>query len=251
MSKRFTDTDKWRKVWFRSLTPLEKCFWLYICDTCDHAGIWEVDFSLAEIFIGEPLNISEIEEKFRKQYEKLQGGKKWFIPSFVDFQYITLSETNRMHLSVINTLKKEGAFKPLISPLEGAQVKEQEQYKDKDKDKDKKERIVKENQKFVLPDWIDATAWNGFLEMRKKHRYPLTEHALNLAVTELEKLKEQGEDPSAVLNQSTLRGYRGLFTARNVDHPQRKPERFNGKLPTFNNLNTKDYSEGVNEDGSF
>ena len=48
MAKRFTDTDKWKKKWFRELKPISKCFWSYLLDNCNHAGIWEVDISLAE-----------------------------------------------------------------------------------------------------------------------------------------------------------------------------------------------------------
>lgn len=64
---------------------------------------------------------------------------------------------------------------------------------------------------FALPAWIDTHAWNGYEEMRKKERHPLTDRARSLAISELEKLKASGSDPTAVLNQSTLKGWRGLF----------------------------------------
>jgi hypothetical protein len=64
---------------------------------------------------------------------------------------------------------------------------------------------------FVLPDWVDSEAWQGFEEMRRKERHPLTDRARKLAVKELESLRLQGNDPGQVLNQSTLKGWRGLF----------------------------------------
>jgi uncharacterized protein YdaU (DUF1376 family) len=64
---------------------------------------------------------------------------------------------------------------------------------------------------FVLPDWVDSEAWQGFEEMRKKERHPLTDRARKLAIADLEKLVASGNDPVDVLNQSTLRGWRGLF----------------------------------------
>ena len=43
MAKRFTDTDIWKKKWFRKL-PLEiKLLWCYLKDSCDHAGVIEFD----------------------------------------------------------------------------------------------------------------------------------------------------------------------------------------------------------------
>ena len=55
MAKRFTDTEKWKKPFIRGLEGAYKLLWLYICDDCDHAGIWQVDLEVASIRIGEPL----------------------------------------------------------------------------------------------------------------------------------------------------------------------------------------------------
>lgn len=107
MAKRFTDTEKWNKVWFKRLTPTLKSFWTYICDRCNHAGIWEVDFETAEFYIGEKLNPKLIQETFKKQFIELADGKRWFIEDFIEFQYGQLNRENRVHLSVIDKLKKE------------------------------------------------------------------------------------------------------------------------------------------------
>ena len=67
---------------------------------------------------------------------------------------------------------------------------------------------------FEVPSWVPVETWNGFVEMRRKIRAPLTEHAKELAVKKLEKLKGEGHEPGAVLDQSTLAGWRGLFPIR-------------------------------------
>jgi uncharacterized protein YdaU (DUF1376 family) len=64
---------------------------------------------------------------------------------------------------------------------------------------------------FVLPDWIDREAWEGYEEMRKKNRKPLTGRAKGLAVKKLESLRTAGSKPMEVLNQSTMNGWIGLF----------------------------------------
>ena len=52
MAKRFTDTIKWKKRFFRELSNEYKLLWLYLVDDCDHAGIWEVDFDAVELKTG-------------------------------------------------------------------------------------------------------------------------------------------------------------------------------------------------------
>jgi hypothetical protein len=70
---------------------------------------------------------------------------------------------------------------------------------------------------FVLPDWIPAEAWEGFVDgRRRKHGAP-TVYGSNLLVKKLEKLKDQGHDPVEVLNQSTVCGYAGVFPIRPVE----------------------------------
>ena len=133
MSKRFTATDKWDDPWFYGLSDKEKLFWLFILDKCDHAGIYRPNMPLLRAYIPgfEPdSHLKAFEGRIQKK-----SPEKWFIPKFIEFQYGTLNPDNRAHLSVINALKKEGLYKPLISSLQGA--------KDKDKDKDKDSSLGK------------------------------------------------------------------------------------------------------------
>lgn len=142
MAKRFTDTEKWKKVWYRKLKPEYKCFWEYIRDNCNNAGIWEVDFELASFQIGTKLNQTEIEKVFKKQFVKINGSK-WFLVDFIEWQYNCsvegLNPANNAHLSVIRILKKFD-IKPLIKGLERAQSAPMYMDKDKDKVKNKEKK---------------------------------------------------------------------------------------------------------------
>lgn len=69
---------------------------------------------------------------------------------------------------------------------------------------------------FILPDWIPADAWAGWLEARKKMKVPATQRAMELALADLEKLRAAGNDPRAVLDQAAMRGYRGLFEVKEI-----------------------------------
>lgn len=73
---------------------------------------------------------------------------------------------------------------------------------------------------IALPDWMPLEAWEGFVEMRTKIKKPLkTDRAVKLAIGTLEKLRAEGQDVAAVLDQSTMNSWLGLFpiTERRAD----------------------------------
>jgi len=128
MANRYTDTDKWTKnVWFRKLPPQAKLFWLYLCDNCNHAGIWDVDFDFATTLIGTKIDEVEVLNLFGDRIVRVDDGAKWFLPAFVLYQYRGgLDAKNRAHNSVIKILTKEGVSKGLIRALEGGRDRERE-----------------------------------------------------------------------------------------------------------------------------
>ena len=153
MAKRFTDTEKWKKPFIRGLQGAYKLLWLYICDDCDHAGIWQVDIEVAAIRIGEKIDSKEAIKSFDEKIIIFDKGNKWFIPSFLEFQYPSgLNPDNRAHNSVIILLEKYNLRisnnKPLISPSEGSM--DMDMVKDMDKDMVKAEKKVKFKENILL-----------------------------------------------------------------------------------------------------
>jgi hypothetical protein len=173
MSKRFTDSAKWGDPWFSDLPPLEKLFWMYLLDNCDHAGIWKVHMKLAEFHLGCNPSL----EPFKGRYLQL-SEEKIFIPGFIEFQYGTLNESNRVHKSVIDRLKKEGAYKALNSPLQRAKEKDKEkakaQYKEKAKEKEQEKETSlslctvdsakPKKRKGKYPPGYGSAVWNSYSE---------------------------------------------------------------------------------------
>jgi hypothetical protein len=102
--KRFTGTEKWNKVWFQDLTPRLKCFWVFLCENADCAGVWEPNFRQASLQIGEAVAESDV-EAFSGRVEKLPSGKFW-IRDFLDFQYGALSANCPAHKPIFRTLAK-------------------------------------------------------------------------------------------------------------------------------------------------
>jgi hypothetical protein len=76
------------------------------------------------------------------------------------------------------------------------------------------EHPEREQSEPVLADWIPTDVWEAYLEMRRRIRKPMTGYAMKLAVKRLEKLKAAGEEARAVLEQSIMNSWQGLFPVK-------------------------------------
>jgi phage replication O-like protein O len=78
-----------------------------------------------------------------------------------------------------------------------------------------KSNIQKQGEIFELPVWVKKETWENFLEMRKSIKKPATPSAKILLIGKLKNLKSQGFDPNAVLEQSIMNSWQGLFEIKN------------------------------------
>ena len=158
MAKRFTDTGKWDKGFFSNLTPEMKLAWLYLCDKCNHAGIWDINIKLLNFQTGLEIDVVNLQNAFG---DKIFVKKnKMVILGFIPFQYGVLRETNIAHKSVISLIKNEklesrllgATLAPTLAPTLGDSIAPKDKDKDKDKDKemDKDKEIKKNRQKNFL-----------------------------------------------------------------------------------------------------
>lgn len=67
------------------------------------------------------------------------------------------------------------------------------------------------NSKFSLPDWVDPDDWNGFEELRRIKKKPLTDRARLIHIKTLQELKAQGYDPAAIIQQSIMKGWGSFY----------------------------------------
>ena len=84
---RYTFKEKWDLVWYRKLTPIQKCFYDYINTRCKHSGIWDVDFETASHYIGADLNESELKKIFAGKFIELNAGERWLILDYIAIQH--------------------------------------------------------------------------------------------------------------------------------------------------------------------
>lgn len=249
MPKRFTDTEKWKKPFIRNLSAPYKLLWLYICDDCDHSGIWQVDIDVAKIRIGEDINEQDAIKFFDDKIIKIDNGNKWFIPSFIDFQYPSgLNPDNKAHGGIIKMLIKynliDDQLKPLSSPLQG----DKDMVKDKVMDKDKvKEEI---ELPFFSNEFIEIwEAWKDYKKKEFKFTYKTSQSEL-AALNGLVTLSNGNEDIAIkIINQSLANGWKGLFNLKedakrtsNNTRKLTKGEQFN--LDAHNRIYSTSYGAG-------
>lgn len=123
MAKRYTDSNKWNKSFFQSLTPKMKLAWLYLCDACNHGGVWDVNLSLMSFQVGENISMKELLNTFKDKVHLM--GDKLFIPSFIEFQYGNLNPKNKVHKSIIDQaerLKFDITSSPLLAPTKPLEI---------------------------------------------------------------------------------------------------------------------------------
>lgn len=172
MSKRFTDTELWKKVWFMDLLPEEKLAWFYLKDHCDNVGVWDPNYRLAEFVIGQQINWEDFRGKCNGNIEVLENGK-WFLTDFVSFQYGELSDTCKPHQAYLKLLRKhgiEGYPKGIHTLKEKEKEKEKEEEEEEERTRHWKtgkpvnstryERMCDEYGTTVVDDYIErAAAW--------------------------------------------------------------------------------------------
>lgn len=136
MAKRLTDTRKWQKPFFDNLSTTMKLAWIYLCDNCDHAGVWDVNLRQMNFELREAFGLDDLRDAFGDKLVWISGDKI-FIPSFVEFQYGELNPQNRAHNSVIVRLTKLNLYavgKGLISLIMEAKDTSKDTIKDKRKE---------------------------------------------------------------------------------------------------------------------
>ena len=186
MAKRFTDTTKWNDDWFFNLNNEEKLAWIYILDSCDHAGIWKKNLKLLNFQLGSTFVEGDLKKVFSGKFIEIKD--KWFIPNFIKFQYgKTFLTSNTPAVKSARELLVDVGFiqqddkgsltiiKELANPyitLTQELDKGYDTLKDKDKDKDMVIDInkVEEQEYNILKDKIKEQGWNS-LSVKESARF--------------------------------------------------------------------------------
>lgn len=104
--KRFTDTLKYQKPWFRKLSAEARALFDYLICMSDAAGVSDIDYELASIDTRlkiTPAHMAELGE-----HVKAFNGSKILVTRFISFQYGKLSRLCPPHKAVFEAIKKHG-----------------------------------------------------------------------------------------------------------------------------------------------
>ena len=80
---------------------------------------------------------------------------------------------------------------------------------------------------IALPAFIDRESWEGFVEMRRLIKKPLTPRGEKLILRDLWNLKTQGHDPNECLDRSAINNWLGVWAPKAEKSgwlPEYKPE---------------------------
>jgi hypothetical protein len=137
--KRFTDAEKWRDPWFRDLPEAGKIAWLYLCDSCDAAGVWLVDHAGYHFETGLEQGLHEVFQMLDGRV-RVMDADHWHIIKFVEFQYPNgLNPKSDAQKRVIALLNKHGLPLPGTShptPTKLGRTSQQEAEEEADSDKE-------------------------------------------------------------------------------------------------------------------
>ena len=67
---------------------------------------------------------------------------------------------------------------------------------------------------IALPGYVDKEAWDGFEDMRRTIKKPLTVRAAKLILYELQRIKDAGHCPNAALDQSTNHCWADVYPSK-------------------------------------
>lgn len=178
MSKRFSETDKWKDEWFSQLLPLEKLIYLFILDNCDNAGFFSINQRINSFLLGITENeyLGAIKGLNRVLIESKDGSKYWVKKFLFHQKNLPLNHENNSHKQIISLINSNcenfnydftylGANEGLISPIGIGN--------DKGNGKGKSSSYAK-NKVFIPPTELEVIAYffeNGYSDYSAKKAF--------------------------------------------------------------------------------
>lgn len=104
------------------------------------------------------------------------------------------------------------------------------------------------DQESGLPEWLPAEQWADFVEHRKSKKSKLSDLATKKLISKLDKLRKEGNDIAAVLDQSVANDWTGVFpvkTGSNVHAFPGKPRPVHSGLGNANADGLRQRADGA------
>lgn len=131
---------------------------------------------------------------------------------FIDFKQGKKGQPTLYRLN--DMCEEKGALNALNTAPQTAHIYRQETMTKTKKEKCKKEKAPS----FSFSEYTENAelieALEGFVEMRKKVKAPLTEHALSLLLKKLDGLGHSDAEKVEIVNQSVMNNWKGFFALK-------------------------------------
>jgi hypothetical protein len=203
--------------------PMQRRLMMLFCLRCS-----DVTVTLSDEELAFQLRISDEELAATKALFLRKGfiDESWEITNWDKRQFSSDSSAERTR--AYRARKKEQQNNAETSQLRHSDGLDTDSNTDTDTEK-KKAKKSPAQPAVVLPDWIPADAWAGYIEMRKKKRKEPTARAIALLIADLERFRADGYDLAAVLDKSTVNGWTDIYVPKVDPQPRgspAKPEKF-------------------------
>ncbi len=211
--------------------------WAMLPTACDREGrfAWRPRTLKADILPHDLIEFSRVLDAWltRGYILKYRVGKDWFgwVPTFRKHQVVNARESASSLPSIdqadevvdYRNQQDANASATGVARVNDASATGEVHARGERKGKEGKGKEEKKEQpqaafaQFERPNWIGSDAWDGYAEMRKRKRAPLTPRACTMVVKELSRLRALGQDPDAVLDQSTRNSWTDVYALKNPD----------------------------------
>lgn len=124
----------------------------------------------------------------------------------VEKQRSTGAKTGSQRTKEYRERKKAAAS--VTSDVTVTSQRDHREEKRREEEKKEKKRVT---QSVTLPAFVPADAWDGFVEMRKKIKKPMTDRAVQLMFAKLGRFADAGHDIRDCLERSTLNNWQDVF----------------------------------------
>lgn len=221
-------TSFWSSATTRAMTEDARTLALYLI-TSPHSTIAGV-FRLPDGYVCEDLqwDSERVEKGFAellsKGFANRCGTTKWvWVCKHLEWNPPENPNQRKSASKIAMSIPEECSWKPAfmrvsghllgiecaVSPNPSVTVAEPFLNQEQEQEQEQKKPA---SPRFVLPDWIPAEAWAGYVEMRsKKKNGAMTARARELKVAELLKFKDAGHDIGAILDKSTANGWTDVY----------------------------------------
>lgn len=252
--KRVVDTDFWTDEKVETFTPEEKYFWIYLLTNpyTKQLGIYHITKKQMSFQLGYDIEtVNKLLDRFENDYGMIRYiDSEIAILNFLKYSIIKGGKPvedclnadikNVKHKSLISWVFKGIENDDVSTTVNRIIVSWKESNKernDNDNDNDN-DSIVDVSSTYRGKDDFEI-AFKDFEEMRKRIKHPLTQRAKELIIAELNRLATDKQTQIAILNQSIMYSWQGVFPLKNAKQVSDLPT----YVPTENTMSKAEEEE--------